>query len=133
MGKSTKKVLVCDDVEINVFMLKTLLKRNCNNIEIITAENGLVGYNKCLENEIDFVITDIEMPIMCGWDFIEKLGEINFNMKRIVVISAKLEPMIIPFARKFGILKYYLKPIMDDEIGELVNTINNLEVGIELQ
>lgn len=133
MGKNTKKVLVCDDNEINVFMLKTLLKRNCNNIEIITAENGLVGYNKCLENEIDFVITDIEMPEMSGWDLIEKLGENNFNMKRIAVISAQLEPMIIPLARKFGILKYYLKPIMDDEMEELINTINNLEVGIELQ
>jgi YesN/AraC family two-component response regulator len=133
MINSIKKVLLCDDNEIIVLMVKALIKRYSSDIEIITAENGLIGYNKCLENQIDFVITDIEMPQMSGWDLTEKLAQGNFDMKRIVVISAQLESKITLLAQKFGILKYYLKPITDKDILEMVYTIKNLEEKIQLQ
>ena len=133
MGNSKKKVLLCDDSTIIILLVKSLIERYSDTIEVITAENGLVGYEKWLQEDIDFVITDLEMPELCGWGLIEKLRDKNFDMKRIVVLSATLESDIIPQAKKFGILKYYIKPVMNTDVIEMVNFINNLESKILLQ
>jgi YesN/AraC family two-component response regulator len=133
MGNSKKKVLLCDDSTTIILLVKRLIERHSGNIEIITAENGLIGYEKWLKDEIDFVITDLEMPELCGWGLIEKLRSKNFDMKRTVVLSATLAANITPMAQKFGILKYYIKPIMNTDIIEMVNIINNLESKILLQ
>jgi YesN/AraC family two-component response regulator len=133
MGNSKKKVLLCDDSAIIVLLVKSLIKRYSDTIEIITAENGLIGYEKWLQGGIDFVITDLEMPELSGWGLIEKLRDKNFDMKRIVVLSAALQANITPMAQKFGILKYYIKPVMNADIIEMVNSINNLESKIQLQ
>jgi YesN/AraC family two-component response regulator len=117
-----KKVLMCDDNKVVLFMLECIISRK--NIEIVTAINGKDGFDKTLTNNFDFIITDIEMPIMNGWDLIESVKNEGFDMKKVIVISAQLENNIIPFALKYGILKYYLKPIMPEDINDIIDIIN---------
>lgn len=122
MALNKKKVLVCDDNPVIVFMLESLITKK--DIEVITAVDGKDGYDKTLTTHFDFIITDIEMPNMSGWDLIESVQKDGFDMKKVVVISAQLEQYIIPYAERFGILKYYLKPIMPHDIDEIAALIN---------
>ena len=122
MALTKKKVLVCDDNPVIVFMLESLITKK--DIEVITAVDGKDGYDKTLTTHFDFIITDIEMPNMSGWDLIESVQKDGFDMKKVIVISAQLEQYIIPFAERFGILKYYLKPIMPHDIDEIAALIN---------
>jgi YesN/AraC family two-component response regulator len=122
MVLNKKKVLVCDDNPVIVFMLESLISKK--DIEVITAVDGKDGYNKTLKTNFDFIVTDIEMPNMSGWDLIESVQKDGFDMKKVIVISAQLEQYIIPFAERFGILKYYLKPIMPHDIDEIAALIN---------
>lgn len=122
MGLNKKKVLVCDDNPVIVFMLESLISKK--GIEVITAVDGKDGYDKTSTTNIDFIVTDIEMPNMSGWDLIESVQKDGFDMKKVVVISAQLEQYIIPYAERFSILKYYLKPIMPHDIDEIAALIN---------
>jgi len=122
MALTKKKVLVCDDNPVIVFMLESLITKK--DIEVITAVDGKDGYDKTLTTHFDFIITDIEMPNMSGWDLIESVQKDGFDMKKVIVISAQLEQYIIPFAERFGILKYYLKPVMPNDIDEIAALIN---------
>jgi YesN/AraC family two-component response regulator len=122
MVLTKKKVLVCDDNPVIVFMLESLIAKE--GIEVVTAVDGQDGYDKTLTNQIDFIITDIEMPYMSGWDLIESVQKDGFDMKKVIVISAQLEQNIIIHAEKFAILKYYLKPIMPEDIKEIAAFIN---------
>ncbi|MFY7733552.1 MAG: response regulator [Bacteroidia bacterium] len=117
-----KKVLVCDDNPLIIFMLESLISKK--DIEVITAVDGKDGYDKTLTTNFDFIITDIEMPNMSGWDLIESVQKDGFDIKKTIVISAQLEQYIIPYAERFGILKYYLKPIMPHDIDEIAALIN---------
>lgn len=116
-----KKVLVCDDNPVIIFMLKSLISKN---IEVTTAINGKIGYDKTLTTNFDFIITDIEMPIMSGWDLIEAVKNNGFDMKKVIVISAQLEHHIVLHAERFSILKYYIKPVMIEDINEIIELIN---------
>ena len=122
MALTKKKVLVCDDNPVIVFMLESLITKK--DIEVITAVDGKDGYDKTLTTHFDFIITDIEMPNMSGWDLIESVQKDGFDMKKVIVISAQLEQYIIPYAEKFAILKYYVKPIMPHDIDEIATLIN---------
>jgi YesN/AraC family two-component response regulator len=122
MVLNKKKVLVCDDNPVIMFMLESLISKK--GIEVVTAVDGQDGYDKTLTTQIDFIVTDIEMPIMNGWELIESVQKDGFDMKKVIVISAMLEQKIIPYAERFAILKYYLKPIMPEDIKEMAAFIN---------
>jgi CheY-like chemotaxis protein len=122
MVLNKKKVLVCDDNPVIMFMLESLISKK--GIEVVTSVDGQDGYDKTLTTQIDFIVTDIEMPIMNGWELIESVQKDGFDMKKVIVISAMLEQKIIPYAERFAILKYYLKPIMPEDIDEITALIN---------
>ncbi len=54
----------------------------------------------------------------------ENLKIKGFDMKKVVVISAQVESKLMPLAQKHGILKYYLKPIMPEDIEEIIRLLD---------
>lgn len=84
-----KNCLIVDDCED----LQNILKICVNKTEIFknvyTANNGLKALDIIKENKINMIITDLMMPEMNGWDFINKLEEKNyFSNCSLIVISA---------------------------------------------
>ncbi len=57
----------------------------------------------------DIVITDIEMPIMNGIEFIKKLIKVNFKTENIAIMSGNWTESSLDFANHFGI-KILKKP-----------------------
>jgi len=43
------------------------------NVQIDTVENGLEAYNSAIQNSYDFIIMDINMPIMGGVEALKKI------------------------------------------------------------
>jgi CheY-like chemotaxis protein len=65
------RILVVDDNEINRDILKRRLKRfGCS---IDEAENGMDALDMLHQNEYDLVLLDIMMPVMNGFDTLEKI------------------------------------------------------------
>lgn len=67
-----KKILIVDDIEINRKSLEMIFM---DYYDIVEAENGYQAYEILKENAIafDMVITDIMMPVMDGFELIEKM------------------------------------------------------------
>ena len=66
-----KKVLVVDD-EIHIVHVVSLKLRN-RGFEVISADNGADAYERACEEMPDLIITDFQMPVMTGLEFLEKL------------------------------------------------------------
>ncbi len=66
-----KKVLVVDD-EIHIVHVVSLKLRN-RGFEVISADNGADAYDRACEEMPDLIITDFQMPVMTGLEFLEKL------------------------------------------------------------
>ena len=95
------------------------------------AANGKEAYDLFLEHEddIDLIITDINMPILNGLDFIKKVKEINLNIPVIVTTAFSNKEYLLE-AIDIGVDKYVLKPI---DITKLLQAMSQSLVYHELK
>jgi len=83
-----KKILVVDDSLLVREMEKNLLESN--GFDVVTAINGLDGYNRALTENFDLILADIEMPEMDGFEMIEKLRSFEqYSRTPIIVLSTR--------------------------------------------
>ena len=101
------KTIIIDDEPDCVRLLELQLKRHCPDVQIIGAtsnvEDGLV---MLLKTPPDLLFLDIEMPRLNGFDLLEKLGNLNYQ---VVFTTANDRYAVRAF--KFSALDYLLKPI----------------------
>ena len=85
--KKVKKILAIDDQEEILFLLKWSLEEELN-CEVHLASNGYHAINSMKKDDFDLVITDIDMPVMNGYEFIlNSRQRLNFP-KPIMVLSS---------------------------------------------
>lgn len=116
------KAIIIDDEPDNVRLLSIQLARHCPQVEIVgqftDSRDGLEGI-RALRPELVFL--DIEMPVMNGFQLLEKVGEPNFQ---IIFVTAYNEYAVRAF--RFSALDYLLKPI--DTI-DLVAAVRRAEIA----
>jgi two-component system alkaline phosphatase synthesis response regulator PhoP len=87
-----KKVLVVDD-EIHIVHVVAIKLRN-NGFEVISAENGAEAFKLAREEKPDIIVTDFQMPVMTGLEFVQKLRQCK---------QTKDIPVIMLTARGFAV------------------------------
>jgi YesN/AraC family two-component response regulator len=55
-------------------MLKMMVKK-ASIEDIDTAQNGFDGFNMVIEKQYDFIICDLNMPVMDGFECVQKIKE----------------------------------------------------------
>jgi len=87
--------------------------------DIVVAEDGEDGYEKFKENDIDLIITDINMPKLNGLDMCEKIRKIDKEVP-IIVLSAHNEDNFFTDSINIGVNGYLLKPIDISQLSTLI-------------
>ena len=64
-----RKILIVDDVEVMRKEVVNILK---NKYDLYEAENGLQALDQVKKNLPDLIILDLEMPVMGGFEFLDK-------------------------------------------------------------
>ena len=95
------------------------------------AQNGQEGLElfKAHENEIDLIITDVNMPVMNGLDMVKEIKKININIPIIVATAFSNKEYLLE-AIDIGIDKYVLKPI---DIAKLLQVMSQSLIYHELK
>jgi len=89
---------------------------------IIVAVDGEDGYEKFLKNDIDLIITDINMPKLNGLELCAKICKIDDDIP-IIILSAHNEDNFFMDSIKYGVNGYLLKPIDIDQLTTLIHRI----------
>jgi len=122
-------VLYCeDDIDlrnITAEVLKQFVKK------LYLADNGEIGLEifQAHQEEIEIIITDINMPEMDGLEMAKKIKNINHNIP-VIVTTAFSDSSYLIEAIEIGVDKYVLKPV---DIKKLVQVMNNSLLYHELQ
>jgi two-component system LytT family response regulator len=113
---------IVDDVAQARATLKEDLAAYCPNIEIIGEADGVVTGSKLL-NKIkpDVVFLDIQLQDGTGFDILEILGSISFQ---VIFTTASDEFAIKAF--KFSAVDYLLKPVDPDELIVAVQKVSKV-------
>ena len=117
------KFLVVDDFSTMRRIVRGLLKEmGCNNAE--EAEDGAVALAMLKAQKFDFVVSDIEMPNMNGFDLL-KAVKADDSLKHIPVllITAEARKEDIVLAAQSGAAGYVVKPFTKATLEEKVQKI----------
>ncbi len=101
------RTLIIDDEEQSRIALSKYLESYCKNIELVgQAFNVSDGIDKIHVHKPNLVFLDIEMPDGTGFDLLEKIENIDFN---IIFVTAFDNYAVDAF--RFSALDYLLKPV----------------------
>jgi CheY-like chemotaxis protein len=82
----TPKLLIVEDININLMIYKMFLNRY--GIDILTATDGLEGLQTVRDNsDIDLIIMNYQMPVMNGMESIIEIRKFNKEIP-IIMTSA---------------------------------------------
>lgn len=120
INNSDFTVLIVDDVDANVLLLKLLLTKA--GYKTLTAYNGKDALEIIKKNSPDLVLLDIMMPVMDGHEVAAQLREMPDRRDMpIIFLSALNSPDDIVKGFKFGAADYVSKPFNKDELLIRVN------------
>ena len=117
------RFLVVDDFLTMRRIVKGLLKdMGCHNAE--EAEDGVQALSKLKEQPFDFVVSDINMPNMTGFELLAAIKADNaLKHLPVLMVTAEARKEDIILAAKSGAAGYIVKPFTKATLEEKVHKI----------
>jgi two-component system chemotaxis response regulator CheY len=115
-----KKVLVADDSQtMRMFILFHLIKM-LPGVQIMEAENGVAAVEKLMRQDVDLILTDMNMPEMDGAGVIRTVRQGLKKQTPIIVITTKGENSDRDRGLALGANGYITKPLNIREFRETI-------------
>lgn len=128
MSRGNFKILYVDDSPTILDMLESSLIE-LGYLDAKSAVDGVEALAFCEEEEFDFIITDINMPNMNGFEFIENLrNKYNYMSTPILVLTTESSDEMKEKGYHAGATSWMVKPFDTKLLGESIEkTIKKVE------
>jgi two-component system chemotaxis response regulator CheY len=116
------KIMVVDDCRTTRKLIGLYLKSR--GLEVVCAENGLDALEKLATEDINIILSDINMPYMDGIEFLKVLrSDPNWSDIPVFMVTTEADQEEKDRAYKAGANEYLVKPVTADEV---INVIRKL-------
>ncbi len=116
------RVLAVDDSRTMRDMLRMALMKGGFNV--VTAVDGEDGLEVLSANGADVIITDINMPKLDGFGFIERVRENDaYRGTPILVLTTESDPEKKDRARRAGATGWIVKPFNPDKLIDAIRRV----------
>ncbi|HYG39394.1 MAG TPA: response regulator [Cytophagales bacterium] len=130
-----KRILLVDDDQITNFLNENLIKEMNISDYISIANDGqeALDYVKlnCLGSGnvngacCDLILLDLNMPVMDGFEFLEKVSELKIDTSiSIVLLTTSSNERDLERAKTFNIMGYINKPLTEAKIQQAIQQRN---------
>ena len=105
-----KKILVIEDNETNLYMMRFMLEEN--NYQVVEARDGVEGVKLAASEEPDLILMDMQLPLLDGYEATKQI-KTNEKIKHIPIIALTSYAMVGDKEKtlKAGCTGYIEKPI----------------------
>ncbi len=118
----SKTILAIDDSSSVRQMVALTL--TCAGYEVVQAADGAEGYAKAIGSRIDAVLTDLNMPVMNGLDFIRKYrAHPSSAGVPIVFLTTESDDDRKRQAKEAGATGWIVKPFKQDQLVAIVKKV----------
>lgn len=117
------KFLIVDDFSTMRRIIRGLLKEmGCNNAD--EAEDGAVALSMLKQTKYDFVVSDINMPNMNGFELLKAIkAEDSLKHLPVLMVTAEARKEDIVLAAQTGAAGYIVKPFTKATLEEKLQKI----------
>lgn len=113
------RTIIIDDEPDSVQLMRLNIEKHFPQLEIVgTFNSSTKALQEITSLQPDLVFLDIEMPVINGFDLLEKLVPVEFA---VVFVTAYNDFAIKAF--RFNALDYLVKPVNIDELKEVVSKV----------
>ena len=119
---ASRKILAVDD---SVSIRKSIpFILGQENFEVVEAENGADGLSKANADKFGLIITDINMPIMDGIQFIKELrNTAEHKFTPIIVLTTENQESKMQEGKAAGATGWIVKPFSSEKLIAVVKKI----------
>jgi CheY-like chemotaxis protein len=124
-----RKTLIVDDDAASQFLLRLVLDELGLDVPVIALTNGqealdyirqqCINENAASQECPDWILLDINMPVMDGFELLERLKALeqdNLMVSAITIITSSNYTKDMAKAMALGVKDYLLKPITEEKI-----------------
>ena len=118
----SKTILTIDDsASIRQMVVMTL---SAAGLDVIEAINGADGYTKATTNTVHAVITDLNMPVMNGIEFIRKYRQHPASKGvPIILLTTESDDELKRQAKEAGATGWIVKPFKQDQLLSVIKKV----------
>jgi response regulator RpfG family c-di-GMP phosphodiesterase len=127
------RFIAIDDDPVNNMICKLTIEMVANQPEIVTFTNPALGFDYIV-NEYKaqagqkqaVLLLDINMPVMSGWEFLERFDNLTDDVKKlfkIFILSSSVDPRDKQrsYANK-NVKAFMVKPLVKDNVVEILES-----------
>ena len=109
-----KKILIVDDASlIRNIAEKAVLEAG---YEVVLANDGKEGFEAVQNGGIDFIFSDVNMPVMTGMEMIKEIRtQDKSRYIPIVMLTTETKPELQKQAQDLGVKAWLVKPFNKDK------------------
>ncbi len=113
------RILIVDDDVLTIRILKLMLERLHH--DTAAVHNGQEALTYLANNDVDLVITDVNMPVMDGLTLLERMcTDGRFPHLPVVVLTASSNGQLPKLARQKGATGFLSQPFSSRELERVV-------------
>ncbi len=118
----TKTILTIDDsASIRQMVAMTLSSAG---LKVLEAVNGADGYTKATTNAVDAVITDLNMPVMNGLEFLKKFRQSPQGKGiPVILLTTESDDDLKRQAREAGATGWIVKPFKQEQLVAVIKKV----------
>lgn len=122
------KLLLVEDDRNLAYIVQSGLEDIIGGYNVITAYNGKEGLEAWKEHHPDIIISDIDMPVMNGFEMVRQIRESDGDTP-ILFASALTSPKDVRKGYDIGVNNYVKKPFIPDELDAHLHAILKMKEG----
>lgn len=132
MTNSKINMLVIDDDDINIFIIKKVIEKTGYEVDMISKSNGqlAVDYLSSIAQNVEIfphiILVDINMPVLNGWEFLEAYEKLDILKPSIhlYMLSSSVYEYDIEKAKTFKSVNGFIsKPLTIERLKELLHLV----------
>ena len=118
---SIRALIVDDSSVMRKIVERSLRQAGLDLSEVLEAGNGAEALGLLQTKEVDLILSDINMPVMDGLEFVRQLQALNLPKKvPVVMITTEGSESHVVQALQAGATGYIRKPFTADQVKEHV-------------
>ncbi len=121
-----KNILVVDDNRFVAEVLSVSLDHAVKDCRVLTAANGADAVNILSGTEVDYVLTDLQMPVMSGYELIKHCREHHPRLF-LAAMTGDCSPDVLKRLYALGVFVCFEKPFDYDQVAQQVR--DELDLG----
>ncbi|HPG71719.1 MAG TPA: response regulator [Syntrophales bacterium] len=117
------KILIVDDFATMRKVIRNLLKQGGFE-NVVEAEDGVAALKVLKSQQVDFIISDWNMPNMSGLELLKAVrGDDELKALPFLMVTAEALKDYVVAAVKAGVSNYFVKPFTAEVLNEKIEKI----------